>query len=194
MQMGHTGLLGFLFFVAEQWRSLALLCSERKGMCEGKQELKLLRKHEQGCFQGSHLIPAAIAHRCRLPFMQVSCSLLGEFTVTQPAAGVPPRGCWGSPAPSRILGRCGQHLGCHEDAVPSCSILVRSGLLPKGCLGNETKGDFLLLGWLQGNCLLTSRGESATRWMVSIVVLIARDVGTLLDPSQLSPLPLLSQL
>lgn len=52
-------------------------------MCKGKQELELLGKHEQGCSHGSHLIPAAAAPRRRFPFMQVSCSLLGEFMVTK---------------------------------------------------------------------------------------------------------------
>lgn len=59
-------------------------------MREGKQELKLLRKHERGCLQGSHLIPATAAPRRRFPFIQASCSLPGEFTGTKTCAGCSP--------------------------------------------------------------------------------------------------------
>lgn len=143
-------------------------------MREGKQELKLLRKHERGCLQGSHLIPATAAPRRRFPFIQASCSLPGEFTGTKTCAGCSPwdrlfplgsflpRGA--AAAAQQDTRGCDQLLGCCGDTVPVGSITIPSRASPRGLRGEGgKKGDFLLLGWLWGNCQLSLDRKKRSR-------------------------------
>lgn len=97
-------------------------------MCKGRQELELLGKQERGCLHGSHLIPAAAAPWRRFPFIQVSCSLLGEFTVTKICLNCPLQEYFcpleaqrAAVVPSRTQGNGGtrsQPLGCSGDTMP----------------------------------------------------------------------------
>lgn len=112
-------------------------------MCKGRQELELLGKHERGCLHGSHLIPAAAALWRRLPFIQVSCSLLGEFMVTKICLNCPSRSISPPPPAPRLEGQqwCPagpKEMGGHAVspwAAPETHCPSASWPVPAGCIG-----------------------------------------------------------
>lgn len=141
-------------------------------MCKGRQELELLGKHERGCLHGSHLIPAAAALWRRLPFIQVSCSLLGEFMVTKICLNCPSKSISPPPPPRGSRGSSGAQQDPRKwgDTQSAPGLLRRHtahrhrGRSLRVVLGNEANGDFLHLGSLLGNCQLPLARKKCSRF------------------------------
>lgn len=168
-------------------------------MCKGRQELELLGKHERGCLHGSHLIPAAAALWRRLPFIQVSCSLLGEFMVTKICLNCPSKSISPPPprpeargaavVPSRTQGNGGtrsQPLGCSGDTLPIGIVAGPCGLY----WGMRQMGIFSIWDHFWGIANSPSLGRNAAGLLVSPLAPVLRDMGMMLDPPALSPFSL----